>query len=107
MLPALLGEKYEKPLRPYTLHQTLSVAMGIREGDWKLLDHTGSGGNNYERNPDLRQYILPNTAPEAEGQLYNLAEDPGETANLWLKQPSRVEKLKSLPDATKERGQSR
>ncbi len=107
MLPALLGEKYEKPLRPYTLHQTISLAMAIRQGDWKLLDHTGSGGNNYERNPDLRQYILPNTAPEAEGQLYNLAEDPGETANLWRKHPSRVEKLKSLLDATKERGQSR
>ena len=38
---ALSGNANE-PLRPYVLHQTISLALGIREGDWKYLDHMGS-----------------------------------------------------------------
>ena len=39
MLPALLGEAGEAPIREYTLHQTISLALAIRRGDWKYLDH--------------------------------------------------------------------
>ena len=49
ILPALLGQAGDKPIREYTLHQTISLALAIRHGDWKYLDHKGSGGNNYER----------------------------------------------------------
>ena len=49
MLPALLGKDQGKPIRQYTLHQTISLALAIRRGPWKYLDHKGSGGNNYNR----------------------------------------------------------
>src|SRR5690606_23186388 len=80
MLPVWLGEQKAKtPVRPFLLTQTISLALSLRQGDWKLLDHPGSGGNNYERSADLRPYALPDMAPDAPGQLYNLAADPGET----------------------------
>ena len=36
-------------IRPYILHQTISLALSIRSDDWKYLDHKGSGGSNYNR----------------------------------------------------------
>jgi hypothetical protein len=72
-------------VRPYTLHQTISLALAIRKGPWKYLDHQGSGGNNYDEGP-LRLVANPNNAPTAPGQLYNLDLDPGETNNLYFQQ---------------------
>ena len=102
----LLGKQGEKPVRRYTLHQTISLALAIRRGPWKMLDHRGSGGNRYDRGR-LRPFALPDTAPSAPGQLYNLDEDPGETKNLWLEHPQIVTELKSRLDAFKASGRSR
>jgi arylsulfatase A len=78
LLPVLLGTQPEdEPIRQHTLSQTNRLALGIRRGPWKYLDHTDSGGNNYEKSPMLAEYALPNTAPDAPGQLFNLADDPG------------------------------
>ena len=82
MLPVLLGEERKEAVRPFLLQQTISLALSIRQGDWKYLDHKGSGGNRYEGNRYLKEYILPEAEPNAPGQLYNLATDPGETKNV-------------------------
>ena len=62
--------------------------MLIRSGEWKLIDQLGSGGfskpNHIEPGPG-----------DPPGQLYNLAEDPGETNNVYLEHPEIVERLKS------------
>ena len=105
ILPALLGEAKE-PLREYTLHQTISLALSIRQGDWKYLDHQGSGGNNYKRGDRLKPYILPEKAPDAPGQLYNLAKDPGETTNLYHEKPDIVKTLKTKLEELKNSGRS-
>lgn len=105
ILPVLLGEA-EESVRPFTLHQTMSLALAIRKGDWKYLDHQGSGGNNYQRNEKLAAFILPEKAPDAPGQLYNLAEDPGETTNLYEKHPEVVKELKALLEECKSSGRS-
>ena len=97
MLPALLGEKPDQPVRRYLLQQTISLKLSIRRGPWKYLDHKGSGGNNY-RSERLKPYALPDTAPEAPGQLYDLAADPGETRNLYFKHPEIVKELKEKLD---------
>lgn len=104
ILPVLLGEA-EEPVRAYTLHQTMSLALAIRHRDWKYLDHQGSGGNNYSR-PMLKQYALPDTAPDAPGQLYNLADDPGETKNLYHERPEIVKALKAKLQEFKSSGRS-
>jgi arylsulfatase A len=105
LLPVLLGKDGGKPVREYTLHQTISLALAIRKGPWKYLDHPGSGGNNYANDP-LKAFALPETAPKAPGQLYNLDTDPGETTNVYLKHPKIVEELKALLEKSKASGRS-
>jgi len=106
MLPVLLGESGDKPIRPYLLQQTMNLSLAIRQGPWKYLDHRGSGGNNYERS-ELQKYALKETAPQAPGQLFNLEKDPGETTNLYFEEPQRVKELKALLEETKASGRSR
>lgn len=107
LLPALSGTA-AAPIRPYLLTQAFGGArtLSIRRGRWKYLDHRGSGGNNYN-SPALKPFALPETAPEAPGQLYDLAEDPGETTNLYVRHPKIAAELKALLDRSKESGRSR
>lgn len=107
LLPVLLSQDTDRPIREYTLHQTISLALAIRKGPWKYLDHRGSGGNNYDKNPDLRPFALPESAAEAPGQLYNLDQDPGETTNLYFRHPGIVTRLRTLLEETRQSGRSR
>lgn len=105
-LPVLNGSQpKDKPIRDYTLHQTISLALAIRRGQWKYLDHKGSGGNNYNR-PNLRPFQLKDNAPKAPGQLYNLKMDPGEKDNLYLRHPDIVADLKKKLDTVRKSGRS-
>ncbi|MEO8499162.1 MAG: arylsulfatase, partial [Planctomycetota bacterium] len=91
--------------RDFTLHQTISLALAIRQGPWKYLDHQGSGGNNYGQ-PNLKQFALEDTAPNAPGQLYHLGSDPGETTNLYDEQLAIAQQLKSKLDEFRGSGRS-
>jgi hypothetical protein len=72
----------EKPI----IHSSSKGYLGIRLGDWKLIDHLGSGGF---------------TAPDKENptpggpkvQLYNLKSDPMEKENVALKYPEKTAEL--------------
>lgn len=104
-LPVLTGASGDEPVREYTLHQTIQLALAIRRGPWKYLDHQGSGGNDYGRE-ELRGYVLPENAPDAPGQLYDLETDPGERRNLYFEHPEIVEELKAKLDEFVESGRS-
>ena len=108
ILPVLLGQAGDKPVREYTLHQTISLALAIRHGNWKYLDHKGSGGNNYGREGEwgMKQFALPERAPDAPGQLYDLSKDPGETTNLYNEYPEIVKALKGKLEEYKTSGRS-
>ena len=108
LLPALLGTQGNKPIRRYLLEQTISLAMSIRDGNWKYLDHKGSGGNNYDRPGEwgMSPYKLEDTDPDAPGQLYDLETDPGETTNLYSKHPEIVTHLKAKLEEFKKSGRS-
>ncbi len=106
MLPALTGKDDGKPLRPYTLHQTIDLSLAIRRGPWKYLDHRGSGGNGYDRGP-MQKYAIKDNAPDAPGQLFNLEKDPGETTNLYFEQPRIVKEMQALLEETKVKGRGR
>jgi len=96
MLPAMLGLQDEvDSIRPYMLTQSFRGQFQIRQGEWKYLDHKDSGGNDYSKGI-LQKYALPETAPEAPGQLYNLAKDPGETKNLFFSEPEKCRELQDL-----------
>jgi arylsulfatase A len=94
ILPVLMGTQGDKPVREYLLQQTIKLSMSIRHGQWKYLDHTGSGGNNYKR-PHLKKWYAEDAHP---AQLYNLEVDPGETNNLYEKHPEIVASLKAKLD---------
>ncbi len=108
MLPVLLGQQGSPRVRPYVLQQTWSLKMSLRKGHWKLLDHKGSGGSNYERDGEwgLKQYAIADTDPDAPGQLYDLARDPGETINVYSKHPEIVAELKALLEEAKTSGRT-
>lgn len=107
LLPVLEG-KSTAPVRPYLLTQAFAGAktLSIRKGDWKYLDHQGSGGNRYDSD-GLRPFALSETHPKAPGQLYDLANDPGETTNLFSEKPELVKELRDLLEQSKTSGRSR
>jgi arylsulfatase A-like enzyme len=91
ILPALLGRKYDRPLRQATVYHSGSGTFALRQGDWVLVEGLGSGGF---------------TAPQQEkpapggpkGQLYDLARDPGQQRNVYLDERDRVAALQGLLD---------
>ena len=82
-------------MRPHLLTQSFRGEYQLRRGNWKYLDHEGSGGNDYSKGV-LETYALPELAPEAAGQLYDLAKDPGETRNLFFEERERREEMQAL-----------
>ena len=105
MLPVLLGTQGNTPVRRFMLAQTIFLEMSIRDGQWKYLDHQGSGGNNYSR-IKLKPYDLKDTDPQAPGQLYDLKNDPGETTNLYSQHPEIVTGMKAQLEIFKNSGRS-
>ena len=99
LLPVLLGEKIDEPIRQDMIHHGVFGAFSIRDGEWKLILGTqGSGGwpPPSDGKPD----------PNSPGQLYNIAEDPGEQNNLWDQRPEIIERLIALLEKQKEAGRS-
>ena len=54
----------------------------------------------------MKQFALPELAPDAPGQLYNLKQDPGESQNLYYEYPDIVEKLKQQLQSFVKNGRS-
>ena len=105
MLPAMLGTQDDgKSIRPHLLTQSFRGEFQIRKGNWKYLDHKGSGGNKY--GGILQKYARADTAPDAPGQLYNLENDPGETTNLYFKEEAKRNELQALLTELKSSGRS-
>ncbi len=100
MLPILKGAAIKKPIRPATVHHSVSGMFAIRKGDWKLIVGRGSGGFSKPR-------IIKPKPGEPTGQLYNLAEDLGETKNVYQEHPEVVEELTGLLEGWKKSGRSR
>lgn len=106
MLPAMLGLQDDAtPIRPHLLTQSFRGEFQLRKGNWKYLDHAGSGGNNYTQG-FLKDYALEESEPDATGQLYDLTSDPGETNNLFFEQSERREEMQRLLEELKTSGRS-
>jgi arylsulfatase A len=110
ILPALRGEKYERPIRPATVHHAASGKFAIRRGDFVLIDAlTGddNGGPQRRGEPqwfkDQRGY-KPHNQP---GELFNVAKDLAQRDNLYAQQPEIVRELKELLEKYKREGRSR
>jgi len=89
ILPVLLGKSTQVARQPAVVHSSSIGYFAIRHGDWKLIEGLGSGGFTEPRN------VVP-TAGGPTGQLYNLAEDVGETKDLYAQHPEKVQELRKL-----------
>ena len=106
MLPVMLGIQDEnQSIRPYLLTQSFRGEFQVRKGNWKYLDHKGSGGNSYESGM-MKKYALPEKAPAATGQLYNLDTDPSEMTNLFFAETEKRKELQELLGYLKSSGRS-
>ena len=75
-------------------------AMTIRKGNWKLINSLGSGGFSKPKRVNAKP-------GEAQGQLYDLDVDLGETDNLYQQQPELVSELAAKLKVIVESGRSR
>jgi len=99
ILPALLGEKRDEPIREAIVSHSVFGVFAIRQGPWKLiLDNRDSGG-----------WVRPKgrrPKPGTPGQLYNLQDDPAEQTNLFDERSEIVERLTALLERYKREGRS-
>ncbi len=100
ILPAMLGEQYDRPIREATVHHSIDGSFAIRQGKWKLELCGGSGGWSKPSNALAKETGIPDI------QLYDLSTDPGEENNLHEQYPEIVEELTSLLQKYKDEGRS-
>jgi arylsulfatase A-like enzyme len=93
LLPILLGQKRDKPVRDHLIEH--SQRMGVRLGQWKLIIPMSA--------KKLGKGPAANTQPE----LYNLADDIGETDNVAKKYPDKVKEMTALLEQVRTKGSSR
>ena len=93
LVPVLRRES--ESARDIAVHHSARGMFAIRKGDWKLIEGRGSGG-----------FTAPRSIDGAGGQLYNLADDPRETKNLYGERPEIVAELGELLKSIRQEGPS-
>ena len=82
LMPLLKGD--HKPIRENAVSASIRGTPAVRSGSWKYIPAPGSGG--WGTGGDQSQPV----------QLYNLADDLGETKNLAAAMPEKVAEMKAL-----------
>jgi arylsulfatase A len=96
VLPAILGQKYTAPLRPFLIVHSADGVFGIRQGPWKWIE----GKSSKPKPPQVR-------ADEFKPQLYNLKDDPAESKDVLAQNPDVAKRLAALLDDYRNSGHSR
>jgi arylsulfatase A-like enzyme len=97
--PVLSGTTREVPDQEAIIQHSSRNFFAVRKGDWKLITGIGSGGFT---EPSV---VIPKEG--ATGQLYNLTIDPGESNNLFLEKPEKVQELTEILERFRSQGHSR
>lgn len=92
-LPVLLNQNNKS--REFLVEQSLHSTLSLIVGDWKYIEPSTKPKLNKDTNTELGNDPKP--------QLYNLANDPGETKNLADVYPERVNEMKSMLDKIKQK----
>lgn len=87
ILPLLTQPDYKETIREATVHHSINGSFAIRQGKWKLLFSSYSGGWSEPRKP---------VEGTPEYQLYDLEKDPEETHNLYESHPDIAKQLRNL-----------
>lgn len=86
--------------RPDFVEEATGEFLSIRQGDWKLIPTLGSAGFTQPK------FTKPTPGGPA-GQLYNLADDPFETNNLYSEHSEKVTALTALLDKRRKSDRTR
>jgi len=98
ILPALLGESTDGPIREATVHHDYWGRFAIRQGDWVLVLPLAEATQPWTLK--VQKFDYP-------AELYNLATDPKQTRNLAKSEPKRVAQLTALLEKYQREGRSR
>ena len=103
--PVLSKPQTAKAARKEMVYQGI-YGLALRQGDWVFIPQQGSLGVTTDPKMtwamSFKQLGLKNSDFDAEGQLkpdapkgqlYNLAQDPGQSQNLYASEPKRVKKM--------------
>ena len=85
ILPLLLGEQIEEPIRNDLIHHSGAGYFSVRQGPWKCVFDTK--GHGWFASPPI---------PDSPGQLYNIDDDPAEQHDLWDERRDIVSSLRQL-----------
>ena len=99
MLPALLGEKYDAPLRPDMVVHSNDGVFAIRKGSWKWIEGVPANG--------ISAAARKGHAGEFQRRLYNLQDDPKETTDLSEQHPEIVKELEAMLHQQRDAGHTR
>ncbi|HPO11931.1 MAG TPA: arylsulfatase [Candidatus Hydrogenedentes bacterium] len=103
VLPVLLGEKLDTPIREATVHHSCSGKFAIRKGNWVLID-APFGDDNKE--PDWFKKERGYEPHQQPGELFDLSQDISERKNVYAEHPDIVANLKALLEKYKTEGRS-
>lgn len=92
-LPVLLSQS-NKP-REFLVEQSLNSTLSLLVGNWKYIEPSKGPKMNKDTNTEL------GNSPEP--QLYNLADDPGETKNLATTYPEKVSEMRQRLEKIKQK----
>jgi arylsulfatase A-like enzyme len=96
VLPHLLGEKTEKPLREYLIEQNNNgVGLALRQGTWKYIPgNVLAMKRSPKREKQNKSELGKNSNQQpVSGQLYNLATDLSETNNVAAANQDRMKEM--------------
>ena len=96
-----LGLNSEMPDRPDIINHSIDGSFAYRKGDWKFIPVPHSGGWSFPK--PWNKAALDSLPPM---QLYNLADDPSESRNLYAENPELVNEMKAALKSYIERGRS-
>ena len=99
ILSILLGDTLNESVREAIVHHSVFGMFAIRQAQWKLIFGKGSGSSREPPAVDPAEGVPP-------GRLYDMADDLGETDNLWSKRSHIVKCLSSLMNRYRQEGRS-
>lgn len=106
ILPALLSEKRNAPLREATVHHSGQGKFAIRQGDWVLILAPSGDDNGEHGEPAWFQKERGYQPHSAAGELFNLAADPSQKDNQYAARPEKVKDLSDLMERYVKEGRS-
>jgi arylsulfatase A-like enzyme len=106
VLPVLLGEERNAPIREATVHHSAQGRFAIRKGDWVLIDAPSGDDNGARGEPQWLKEERRYARHDQPGELFNVRDDLSERHNHFAEKPELISELKELLEKYQREGRS-